>query len=139
MKHYVVGFLMQDDECLMVNKTKPAFMSEYWNGIGGKIEDTDEDIISAMERETFEETGLKHIPWTMFAILLRPKATIYCFHHRSPFKDTWDVDQTKNDVGETLAWINWPSAPSIFKSAYMLLNIIDNDPVGVCTLFMGDH
>ncbi|MCX6738874.1 MAG: NUDIX hydrolase [Candidatus Parcubacteria bacterium] len=34
------------------------FLSGYWTGIGGKMEDTDKSVEEAMRRETKEETGL---------------------------------------------------------------------------------
>jgi 8-oxo-dGTP pyrophosphatase MutT (NUDIX family) len=47
-------------ELLVVKRSKKEeFLSGYWTGIGGKIEDLDTTIEEAVKREVKEETGLE--------------------------------------------------------------------------------
>lgn len=56
---YVLGFAFdQDQNVLLIQKTKPVWQNGLLNGAGGKIEDTDASPIAAMVREFVEETGL---------------------------------------------------------------------------------
>lgn len=59
MKKYVVIFLFTKDykKVLMVKRKKPPYQ-ECWNGIGGKIEENETEVQTAI-RECYEETGIK--------------------------------------------------------------------------------
>lgn len=63
MKKYVLGFAFDPngERVVLIEKTKPDFLKGKWNGVGGKVEESDPDIYSAMVREFEEETGV-HIP-----------------------------------------------------------------------------
>jgi 8-oxo-dGTP pyrophosphatase MutT (NUDIX family) len=70
IKKYVLGFAFWRDQVALIYKTKgPEYVIGTWNGIGGKIEDTDLSIYHAMSREFLEETGVPIIPglWQHFA------------------------------------------------------------------------
>jgi 8-oxo-dGTP diphosphatase len=66
---YVAGFLFSSNkEVLLVRKNKPEWQKGRLNGIGGKVEPTDETHSHAMSREFLEEAGV-NIPvtdWTEF-------------------------------------------------------------------------
>ena len=63
-KRYVLGFLFSPGEkhVLLVEKKKPDWQADLWNGIGGKVED-DESEYEAMYRECREETRLRVKDW----------------------------------------------------------------------------
>ena len=59
MKKFVVILLFTKDskKVLMVKRNKPPY-KDCWNGIGGKIEENETEIQTAI-RECLEETGIK--------------------------------------------------------------------------------
>lgn len=59
MKRYVVGFMFDGrfEKVALIRKLKPAWQAGKLNGIGGKVEVSDEDELAAMVREFREETG----------------------------------------------------------------------------------
>ena len=60
MQRYVVGFCFDEDlkHVAIVKKNRPDYQAGLFNGIGGKIEFR-ETGKAAMEREFFEETGVR--------------------------------------------------------------------------------
>ena len=67
MDHYVLGFIFSHDikKVLLVNKQRPDWQKDKWNGVGGHIE-KDEHPYPAMRREIDEEIeGLIHDPTAM--------------------------------------------------------------------------
>lgn len=78
---YVLGFLFLHNRqsVVLIRKTKPEFQAGKLNGVGGRIEPTDESPHSAMVREFLEETGKLVTDWRKFAALEFPGATVYCF------------------------------------------------------------
>lgn len=79
-KDMVVGFLFDEkaEKVLLIEKQKPEWQKDWFNGIGGKIE-WSEKPLSAIERETYEETGLQINDWQYFAVLHCPSFRIYYF------------------------------------------------------------
>ncbi len=66
MKKYVVGFLIDVNwNVVLIRKNKPEWQAGKLNGVGGKIEDTDADVHSAMEREFQEEAGVIFRDWNL--------------------------------------------------------------------------
>lgn len=70
MQAYVAGFLFDASETFvaLVRKNKPEWQKGLLNAIGGKIENM-EAPIDAMHREFHEETGMKDLDWTLFAVV----------------------------------------------------------------------
>ena len=60
MKEYVVGFMFSKDgrDVALIRKNRPEWQAGKFNGVGGKIEPTDESPVAAMSREFYEETGV---------------------------------------------------------------------------------
>lgn len=78
---YVLGFyfLNNRENVVLIRKNKPAWQAGKLNGVGGRIESTDESPAVAMTRKFHEETG-KHVAiWNLFSVLEFPGATVDCF------------------------------------------------------------
>lgn len=56
MYKYTLGFLIQNDQVLMINRNKSPWMGS-WNGLGGKI-NHNETPRACIQREILEETNL---------------------------------------------------------------------------------
>lgn len=80
-QEYVLGFFFTaGKKCVvLINKNKPEFQAGKLNGVGGKIEPTDESPAAAMTREFEEETGKRVESWRRFAIMEFAGATVHCF------------------------------------------------------------
>ena len=81
---YVVGFAFSKDrnDIVLIKKNKPEWQAGMVNGIGGKIEDTDDRPVDAMRREFKEETGVDTLAnkWKHYATLKVGDAVeVYCF------------------------------------------------------------
>lgn len=59
-KEYVLGFAFTADAktIVLIEKQKPDWQKGKLNGIGGKVEHDDSNVLSAMIREFSEETGV---------------------------------------------------------------------------------
>lgn len=81
MQEYVAGFLFRKGktEVALVEKQKPAWQKGKYNGIGGKIEHTDNHILAAMIREFKEETGETVTDWKLFCELAGKDWVVYFF------------------------------------------------------------
>jgi 8-oxo-dGTP pyrophosphatase MutT (NUDIX family) len=70
----------------MIKKIKgPAGVKGKWNGVGGKIEESDFNSYEAMTREFKEETGVEicEFDWKKFAILEGINWSMSCFTYTS--------------------------------------------------------
>ena len=89
MKKYVLGFAFDKykHNVVLLEKNRPDWQKGLWNGIGGKVENTDYDEGFAMCREFKEETGIDSFPetWKHFATMrfdndiMGGIAEVYCF------------------------------------------------------------
>ncbi len=126
MKHFVIGFVFnhQQDEVLLVEKKRPDWQAGRWNGIGGKIEPTDDSPLAAMQRESKEETGMR-LNWELTVIFTCPGGTCYvykaidnlnCGHenfcnkiHYEQIEDEvlecWPVNALPDLILENLKWL----------------------------------
>jgi 8-oxo-dGTP diphosphatase len=77
---YVVGFLLDPtlSKVVLIRKLRPEFQHGLLNGVGGHVEDG-ESPDAAMEREFFEETGMRVPGWVEFLHLLSPDADLTFF------------------------------------------------------------
>lgn len=73
MKKYVVIFLFTKDhkKVLMVKRNKPPYKN-CWNGIGGKIENNETEVQTAI-RECYEETSIKLVSPKLFITYIYPE------------------------------------------------------------------
>jgi 8-oxo-dGTP diphosphatase len=118
---YVVGFAFDGVESvLLVLKDKPDFLKGKWNGVGGKVEPSEEPL-AAMVREFQEETGIPTEPadWTQIAFMETPRSRVWFFRaadvniHEAPdavidsgeaLGAFW-VDDLPHNVKENLRWL----------------------------------
>lgn len=85
--NYVVGFAFDAyDAVALIHKQKPAWQKDRWNGVGGKVEDSDPTIQFAMSREFHEETGQGIVAesWRHVGRILEPDCTVQIFTTRVP-------------------------------------------------------
>ena len=95
MTNYVAGFLFSPDlqSVVLIEKQKPAWQKEKYNGIGGKIEDG-ETSYEAQKREFEEETGVLVISWNSYVIVKGEDYTVEFFWAISPM---WHECKTTTD------------------------------------------
>src|SRR4051812_36466506 len=55
--YYVVGFYFSDNRVVLIRKSRPDWQAGKLNGVGGKVELSDQSARHAMAREFLEETG----------------------------------------------------------------------------------
>ncbi len=71
-KQYVLGFMFNEekDKVLLIHKNRPDYQAGKLNGIGGQMEEFDNNnSLHAMIREFKEETGLYIDKWEKFCEL----------------------------------------------------------------------
>lgn len=89
-KKYVLGFAFSADKThvVLIEKQKPEWQKGFFNGVGGKVEESDgTGYHFAMVREFEEETGVKTstAQWHMFGCMtfnndvMGGSAKVYCF------------------------------------------------------------
>lgn len=87
MTKYVLGFAFDDlGRIALIHKTKPKWQEGLWNGIGGKIEESDGTDVEAMVREFREETGVITLPsmWHYFGAMKGPHFDVEMFKMKDP-------------------------------------------------------
>ncbi len=113
MKEYVLGFAFNESGSLvcLILKNRPEWQKGNLNGIGGKLEPTDDSIETAMIREFKEETGLDTTTsdWRYFACMdfiydvMGGSAKVHCF---KMFSDKIKECQTMEDEEVVLIDVN---------------------------------
>ena len=71
MKKYVAGFMFSEDmeQVAFIRKKRPEWQAGLLNAIGGHIEKSDFNTLSAMIREFKEEAGCLHFLWDEYALI----------------------------------------------------------------------
>jgi len=117
MKHYVMGFIFNKakNRVLLVKKKRPEWQAGKWNGIGGKIDDTDESPLVAMNREALEETESSFIFHHCITFVCQGgtvfvfKAVCYDQIHFEQVEDellqVCDLDTLPANIDADLKWI----------------------------------
>src|SRR6187551_1822550 len=74
MQLYACGFLFSPDRArvLLIRKRRPAWQAGKLNGVGGKIEPSDDSPLAAMTREFREEAGITIENWQEILTLTAP-------------------------------------------------------------------
>lgn len=67
---YVCGFMFSEDrrDILLIQKKRPQWMANMWNGLGGKVK-PNEDELTAVTREFKEECGISWPHWHKFCLM----------------------------------------------------------------------
>ena len=84
---YVLGFAFdcregeqsEDTNVALIRKVRPSWQAGSLNGIGGHVEDFDENQHAAMVREFHEETGTLVERWFRFTIMGTDKWNVYVY------------------------------------------------------------
>jgi 8-oxo-dGTP diphosphatase len=142
MKSYVLGFafdipaseaaLGNHGNVVLIHKIRPAWQNGYLNGIGGKVENRDSDIHSAMSREFSEETGLRVAPeeWSHYATM-RDRShrdddwIVYVF--KAFGIPVWDVTTTTDELVEVVRVSELP-LNIIFNLRWLIPLAMDSQP-----------
>lgn len=118
MKHYVLGLVFNKlkNKILLVEKNRPKWQAGRCNGIGGKIKDSDDSPLKAMERESIEETDVcfKFEHCTTF---ICPGGTVFVFRAFSTCEmiqfiqkedeqlKIWSLNELPPNIDPDLKWI----------------------------------
>lgn len=116
MKHYVMGFIFNKakDKVLLIEKKRPKWQAGHWNGMGGKIEQDDENPLAAMQREIFEETGFNYQNWEHCITFVCPGGTVFVYRIFDILQFTqieneclkiWPLDSLPKNMMNNLKWI----------------------------------
>lgn len=81
MTNYVLGFAFSEgrDRVALIQKERPPWQRGSLNGIGGHIEEYDENPHAAMVREFQEETGALIPKWESFASMGNDKWSVIVY------------------------------------------------------------
>jgi 8-oxo-dGTP diphosphatase len=91
MKKYVLGFIFSEnlDKVVLIKKNRPETHCGLLNGIGGLVESFDKNVMAAMNRECYEETGVDIEEWLYFKSFgeedIEEPYKVYCY--TSTYKD----------------------------------------------------
>lgn len=97
MMRAVCGFYFSEDreKVVLIHKNRPDWQAGLYNGVGGKIEDT-EFAKDAMRREFLEETGVDVEDWEPFCVLDDQKHRFEVTYYRA-FGSQIDACKTTTD------------------------------------------
>lgn len=75
-----MGFVFNKakDEVLLIKKKRPEWQAGHWNGVGGKIEQDDDNPQIAMGRESVEELSYPY-DWEHCSTFVCPGGTVFVF------------------------------------------------------------
>jgi 8-oxo-dGTP diphosphatase len=92
---------------VLVKKNRPTWQAGRFNAVGGHVE-KDERTEYAMEREFFEETGVKFEDWKLFVVLTGKLYVVYFYKGFSDkmFDCTTTIDESIHIVDIDLSKIN---------------------------------
>jgi 8-oxo-dGTP diphosphatase len=129
---YVNGLLFDDrrQAVVLIQKTKPEWQAGKWNGVGGKIEPTDESKEAAMSREFEEETGVsvESSSWQPFLTLCDEAKTwaVHFFRAFAPHNKVFSVKTMTEEVVQTF-WLHSLPTPSITNIKWLIQMALSMD------------
>ena len=107
-KQMVVGFAINNNKVLLINKLKPKWQKGKLNGVGGKIK-KDENPVDAMIREFYEEAGVttKTKDWIQICNIFSTESlwVVYFFVTEKNVYEAKSVEQ------EQVGWIDIDNLP----------------------------
>lgn len=90
MQKYVVGFIFDPkiENILLIKKVKPDWQKDFYNGIGGKIEEN-ETSLEAIMREVKEESNLNIKSWNLFSSITIETSSVDFYYTIYDYKDKY--------------------------------------------------
>lgn len=131
MMEYVLGFAFDEQGSVaLIKKTKPEWQAGRFNGVGGKVETTDDTIEDAMQREFFEETGVTiHADqWRKVGAITGTGYRVHVYTVRSRRVETVRTTTDEKVLLATCRWINQnyerllPNVHTLIQAALMTPN-----------------
>lgn len=114
MKKYVVLFTKDHKKVLMVKRNKLPY-KDCWNGIGGKIEENETEVQTAV-RECYEETSIKLNNPKLFITYIYPEtnetnkgtnlSVLYDFIDETPVESNYEGIYEWKDIDFALDFNN---------------------------------
>ena len=137
----VLGFAFDDlGRVALIEKKRPDWQAGLLNGIGGKLEDVDQDRpIAAMQREFREETGvdIDVSKWVYAGGMTGPGCVVDVYTVTDPI--VRDV-QTKTDESVSLVPIHRLSAMNMIGNVFGMISLILAKDRPIFTLYYnGPH
>lgn len=124
MIKYVCGFLLDQkdpNKVVLIKKNRPERQKGLWNGVGGKVEKTDETISWAMYREFLEETGVVIPVWQRITTLYHPESEVWFYYAYG------DTSLVKTVTDEEVAIHNINSFPAnTFPNIKWLIGLVQD-------------
>lgn len=142
--NYVCGFAFSKNKerVALILKNRPAFLAGKYNGIGGKIEETDTSVLTAMVREFKEEAGCYTKPsdWYSVGHLWFNKAADKVYFFKAKLEDEI-FDTIINQEDETIVLVNTQKAIqqlNLDRHALMFLLACSQDDIGTIDIILND-
>ena len=122
---YVLGFLFSSNgsHVALIEKNHPKWQAGKWNGIGGKMKESDLSKQAAMIREFKEEAGLSIKSWEFCLILHAGGHQVYIFR---AFDDSVAKVQTKEKETARLFPIDHLPELMVLNARWMMPLLLDN-------------
>lgn len=127
-KYYVAGFLFSEDysKIVLIRKNKPAWQAGALNGVGGKIELSDDSPLMAMIREFKEETGMEVKSWVEFCKLTGKDFEVYFFKATGDISKVQTMEEEKIETHDT----SYVYAEELIQNLHWLIPLaLDTDDV----------
>lgn len=121
---YVCGFLFDEkdpNKVVLIKKNKPEWQKDKWNGVGGKVEVTDDTVSWAMQREFREETGVVIPIWQRITTLYYPDTEVWFYYAYG------DTSLVKSETSEEVAVFNTDALPAnIIPNLKWLIGLVQD-------------
>jgi 8-oxo-dGTP diphosphatase len=131
--NYVVGFIFSSDrnKVALIEKLKPEWQAGKLNGVGGKIEASDESPLDAMVREFEEETGALIAEWRHFCTLSFRGGYVYFFEHTEWPGELAGTNSVTSMTDEQVGWYDVANIPenAIPNLRWLIPMALDKDQV----------
>jgi 8-oxo-dGTP diphosphatase len=103
VKRYVLGFAFFQNKVVLIRKNRPEWQAGKLNGVGGKIEPTDQNAFAAMAREFYEEAGVLLRPhrWRHVLLMEWPDAQVFVM---SALLTPSEADCVRTKTDEEVSW-----------------------------------
>jgi 8-oxo-dGTP diphosphatase len=124
---YVLGFLFTESKhsVVLIKKQKPVWQKNLLNGVGGKIEEG-ENQLEAMMREFEEETNVITKPeyWSPFCEMNGKDFNVYCW---KAFNDIsyWEAKTMEKEVVYKISISDLPEFPHVSNLDWLIYLALD--------------